>query len=329
MSVTTRANIAGTGAFLQNRLKRVAVKNLEPNTRFYSMGQKSPRQSGYNTLSWTRIRKFLVTPSAALLVEGNPGTEQNAVMDTVTMQANQYGLYVIVSDLLIKTQPLDTRELAAKGLGDNMARIYDTVIQDVLSTTGINVIYGGTATSRATVTAADKITLIDLAKANAFLNTQGADEYDTGYVAVMHPNVIFDLQADSSNKNFTNVVQYTNAVERIFSGEIGTMFNVRVVKSSNIKTFTNPSSVVVYPSYFMGKDAYGTADLQSIQSYYSMPTENGVVDTANPLRQINTVGIKGAFGCLILQQKALIRLETASALSFQWNFNTDGTTTDF
>lgn len=58
-----------------------------------------------------------------------------------------------------------------------MARIYDNVVQDVLSTNGINVIYAGTATSRATIATTDLITINDLAKGNAFLSTQGAKEY--------------------------------------------------------------------------------------------------------------------------------------------------------
>lgn len=329
MAVTTRGNVTGTGTLMQNYLNKTVVENLEPKTRFYGMAQKSEWLSWYNTLSWTRMRNYTVSVAAATLLEWATGTEQLMVMDSVTMTATQYGLYVIVSDLLVRVEPVKTRGRAAKELTNNMARIYDTVIQDVLSTNGINVIYGGTATSRATVAAADTATMLDLAKANAFLSTQGADEYGQGFVAVMHPNVIYDLWKDPATKNITEVVKYTNAVERIFSGEIGMIHNVRVIKSSNIKTFTNPIPVVVYPTYIMGADAYGTADLKSMETYYSMTKTNGVTDTSDPLAQRNTVGVKGAFGCLILQQKALIRLETASSLSFVWNFNTDGSTTNF
>lgn len=123
------------------------------------------------------MRNFKVTASAAVLVEAVTPTEQQIVFDTVNAQATQYGLLAIISDLLMDTEPVESRGRAAAELGANMARIYDNVVQDVLSTNGINVIYAGAATSRATIVPADLIILNDLAKANAFLSTQGAKEY--------------------------------------------------------------------------------------------------------------------------------------------------------
>ena len=330
MSVTTRWNITGVGTYLQNYLNKKLIANLEPQTRFYDMGMQASWQAGYNTLSWTRMRTFKVSTASATLVEWVTPTEQNVVMDSVTTSATQYGLYVIISDLLIKTEPTKSRGKAAENLGSNMARIYDNVVQDVLSTNGINVIYSGSATSRATIIATDYLVTLDLAKSSTFLATQGADEYGKWYVAVMHPNVIYDLFADTTTgKNFTEVVKYTSAVERIFSGEIGMIHNVRTIKSSNIQTFTNVWNIVVYHTYVMGKDAYGVAPLQALETYFTGTTENGQTDKSDPLNQRNYVGVKGAFASLILQQKALIRIESASRLAYAWDFNTDGSTTNF
>lgn len=105
--------------------------------------------------------------------------------------------------------------------------------------------------------------------------------------------------------------------------------NIRVIKSSNIQTFTNILGTVVYPTYIMGRDAYGVAPLQALKTYYSKTSENGVVEKSDGLNQRNIVGTKGAFTALVLQQKALLRIEAASRLNYTRDLNTDGSTTNF
>jgi N4-gp56 family major capsid protein len=79
-------------------------------------------------------------------------------------------------------------------LAHNASRIIDEVVQTELSTNGTNVIYGGTATTRATITASDTMTTTEINKARAFLSTKGAKPFAGGYVGIMHPNVSFDMR---------------------------------------------------------------------------------------------------------------------------------------
>ena len=75
-----------------------------------------------------------------------------------------------------------------------MARIIDGVIQDSLATNGTNVIYpNATYSARSDITATDYLTPALMAKANAFLSTKAAPTFGNSYVAVMHPNVIYDI----------------------------------------------------------------------------------------------------------------------------------------
>jgi hypothetical protein len=57
-------------------------------------------------------------------------------------------------------------------LAHNASRIIDEVVQTELSTNGTNVIYAGSATSRATVASTDVMTTTEINKARAFLSTK-------------------------------------------------------------------------------------------------------------------------------------------------------------
>ena len=309
--MNTSNNINNSGQVLQIRLYRQVIRNFEPQLRFYDMGKKPVYQNGYQTLAWTRVNRLEVTPSSALLNQGITPVETNINLNTITLVPKQYGMYVTLSDYLLDVAPISMVKEATVVIGQNMARIIDAVIQSNLSTNGTNVIYGGTAGSRAALGSGDKATASIFAKANAFLMTKGAPLFDNGYIAVVHPNVIFDLQMESGTGAFVDVMKYAKP-DQVMSGEIGKMFGVRLVSSGYIQTFA--SSVTVYPTYILGGEAYGIATLQTLQAYVTPRTASD----SDPLAQRVKVGSKLAFDSIILQQNALVRVETASSLSFAW-----------
>jgi N4-gp56 family major capsid protein len=157
------------------------------------------------------------------------------------------------------------------------------------------------------------MTATTLAKANAFLSTKAAPVFWDGYIACMHPNVIFDLQTGTATWAFMDLSKYTESGRaQLVKGEIGKIFNVRVVSSPFIQTFA--STVTVYPTYVMWKGAYGVADLQGLRSYM---VGDGA-SKSDPLAQRRYVWAKVAFNAIILQQDALVRIESASSLSYSW-----------
>jgi len=307
----TTANINNSGQVLQTWLYRQVLKNFEPQLRFYDMGKKPVYQDGYQTLARTRVNRLEVTPASALLNQGITPVETNINLDTITLVPKQYGMYVTLSDYLLDVAPINLVKEASVVVGNNMARIIDSVIQSNLATNGTNVIFGGTALNRPALGAGDTASAKDFAKANAFLMTKGAPLFSNGYIGVTHPNVIYDLQMESGTGAFVDVNKYSKP-EQVMSGEIGKMFGVRLVSSGYIQTFA--STVTVYPTYILGQEAYGVATLQTLQAYITPR----VASDSDPLAQRVKVGSKVAFDSIILQQKALIRLETASSLTFAW-----------
>lgn len=312
LTITQTSNINASWQLLQVWLDRTVLENFEPNLRFYDMWEKPARPAGYNTLAWTRCNKLTVSPASASLTEWVTPDDTAITFTTISLTANQYGMYAIISDILEDVSPVPMVSNALKVIGQNMARIIDQVIQGVLSA-GTNVIYAGDATTRASIDASDLMTATTLAKANAFLSTKAAPVFWDGYIACMHPNVIFDLQTGTSTWAFMDLSKYTEAGRaQLVKGEIGKMFNVRVVSSPFIQTFA--STVTVYPTYVMWKGAYGVADLQGLRSYM---VGDGA-SKSDPLAQRRYVWAKVAFNAIILQQDALVRIESASSLSYSW-----------
>ena len=312
LTITSRSNINYSGQLLQTWLDRTVLENFEPNLRFYDMWEKPARPAGYNTLAWTRCNKLTVTPTNATLTEWVTPDDTAITFTTISLTANQYGMYAIITDILEDVSPVPMVSNALKVIGENMARIIDQVIQGVLAA-GTNVIYPGTISARANIAATDLMTPTLLAKANAFLSTKAAPVYWDGYIAVMHPNVIFDVQTGTATWAFIDLSKYTEAGRaQLVKGEIGKIFNIRVVSSPFIQTFA--STVTVYPTYVMWKGAYGVADLQGLRSYM---VGDGA-SKSDPLAQRRYVWAKVAFNAIILQQDALVRIESASSLSYSW-----------
>ena len=309
-----RANIDYSGQLLQTWLDRTVLENFEPELRFYDMGKKPAWKYWYNTLAWTRMNKSLVTPANATLVEWVTPNSTDLQMTTISLTATQYGLYATITDLLEDVSPIPMVQESLKILGQNMARIIDGVIQDSLATNGTNVIYPvATYTARSDITASDVMTPTLMAQANAFLSTKAAPVFWNGYVAVMHPNVIYDVMTGSSTWAFLDLSKYTESGRgQIMAWEIWMLYNVRVVKSAYVQSFS--STVTVYPTYVMWEGAYGVADLQSLRTYLTPATASD----SDPLAQRRKVGCKVAFWTIILQQDALVRIETASSLSYTW-----------
>ena len=98
--------------------------------------------------------------------------------------------------------------VAAQGkeLANNAGRLIDEYIQDTLANSSIGVMYAGTATSRATLTAADVMDLDLILKATTFLASQG----QTGerFKIIMHPNVFLDYAKSSNTNTWLNKLIY-------------------------------------------------------------------------------------------------------------------------
>lgn len=296
---------SGIGSnYLQTKLYKTLLENFEPNLYFYSMGEKPMVDNGIGTVSWAKASKLSVTAATATLTEGVVPNSTAFTYTVISTTPTQYGIYVEVSDRLLKAAPTKILADAGKEVGANMARIIDQVIQTEIMA-GTNVIYSDISvnSARTDLATTDLITSSVIRKAHTKLVSLDAPQIGGYYVAVAHPFVAGDLQSEASGA-WIEFSKYTTP-DKLFKGEVGALYGVRFVVSSNVQTFT--STTTVYPTLVMGAGAYGVTEWASLETIYK-PLGSG----ADPLNQVASVGAKVDFSAKRLLESALCRIETAA-----------------
>lgn len=301
--MTTVKSWIGAG-YLQTKLYKKLLENFEPNLFFSKLGEKPMIDNGFGTVSWAKASKLAVTSATATLTEWTTPTATAFNYSTISTTPTQYGIYVEISDRLIKAAPTKILNDAAKEVGANMARIIDQVVQTEVMA-GTNVQYAGTGnTARADLAATDLLVGGDVKNAVVKLRSVDAPTIDgTYYMWVMHPFVAWDLQWET-NGAWIEFSKYTTP-DKLFKGEIGALYGCRFAESSNVQTFA--STTTVYPTLVMGKGAYGVAEFASLEAIYK-PLGDG----QDPLKQRATVGSKIDFSAKRLQEDAMVRIESAA-----------------
>jgi len=282
---------------------------------YASFGQKKPipRNSG-KTVEFRRWKLF--DPDAVhTLTEGVTPDSQNIGQTKVEATVAQYGAYVEVSDLLELTayDPVigDTSEL----LGEQMGIHIDHVTRDVMTATTNKQIAGGRA-STTNLTASDVLTVAEIRKAVRTLKKNKARMFGNGkrphFICICDPDATYDLQNDSL---WQDVSKYSNA-EQIYQGEIGRLFGVVFVESTealiSLHTASTPlnSDYDVHHTLVFGADSYGIVDIDGSGSMRIIVKPKGSSGTSDPLDQRSTIGAKvEAYTAVILQPLWLIDIE--------------------
>lgn len=310
---TNNIQAVGTTDLFHKYLNKKFLENLEPSLVFWKFGKWPVSQKWYGAVQWARMSKSTETATNSIITEWVTPSFTDLTISTISVSCTQYGQVAKITDILEDTTLLNVVGQAMVELAHNASRIMDEVVQSGLSTNGTNVIYAGTATSRATLSAAMTMTTTDINKARAFLSTKGAKPFAGGYVGITHPNVSYDMREQVWWNAWVEVKKYTDLVKDIVQGEIWTLMGVRIIESSFVQTFS--SNVTVYPTYVFGEGAYGVSQLQAYETTFISRNNK---DSYNPLGLFSIVGWKMAIASIILQQDALVRIESASTLSYTW-----------
>ena len=134
------------------------------------------------------------------------------------------------------------------------------------------------------------------------------------YICIIDPEIAFDLQNDADWKT---VNQYNRGGEAIYEGEIGKLFGVKFIETTNllIKEDQGASSAYVdtHCALCFGQGAFGMADVegQGATKPRIIVKPTGSAGTADPLNQRSTEGWKTMFACTILDNLAVVRYECA------------------
>ena len=256
----------------------------------FAMKVPYPTKTGGNkTIRFFRFGDPSIT-AIANLSEGTTsvsGDERDLTLSSVEATLVQYGSKIILTDVLLATELFSHLAQATKQLGEDAALHADTLchralVQDSSTSTGTGVAtksynrYAQNSTNGTTwatsSVANSSITATDLLDGATSLFIARAPKIKDGYALVAHPAVIRDLQQDD---DWLKVSSYS-APDQIFRGEVGKLFGVSVVSSTNVQTFNTSASGIAensvgttgvntgYANVLLGGGAFGVPSLSSI-----------------------------------------------------------------
>jgi N4-gp56 family major capsid protein len=234
---------------------------------------------------------------------------------TITATINQYGDYVTISDILDLTA-IDNNLLEAQELlADQAGRTLDTITREVM-VGGTNVLYVDSKTSRATLAAADKLKVADIKNGVRILKNSNAKKINGYFVAIIHPDVEYDITNDSE---WIQASEYAGSTQ-IFEGEIGKLYGVRFVESTEAKVWAQAgaNSESVYATMLLGQNFYGTTAVDGGGLQFIVK-QKGSAGTGDPLDQRATAGWKAIKTAVRLVEQYGLRIESCSTYSASAN----------
>ncbi len=302
---------AGMTAEMKTFYSKYLIENAKPALVYDQFGQKHniPKNGGKTI----EFRKYSPLPKATTpLTEGVTPAGKALTVSTVTATVKQYGDFVPLTDMLLLTAIDNNLVQALDLLGAQAGATLDTVTREVLMG-GTSVQYAeGQVSSRATLTAEHKLTVKAVRLAARFLKKQNAPKIDGGYVAIIHPDIAYDIQDDPDWKEWN---KYTTS-DKMFQGEIGKIANVRFVETTEAKIFAKAgaSNQDVYATLVLGANAYGTTNIEG-GGLETIVKQLGSGGTEDPLNQRGTAGWKATKTAVRLVEQFMVRIETGSSFS--------------
>lgn len=272
------------------------------------------------TISW---RKFSSLGKATTpLTEGVTPDGQNLDVTQIEATVSQYGNFVTVSDMLDLTAVDPVINETSKLIANQAGVTLDTIIRNAL-VSGTVVQYATPCTStnpevasRSELTSDYKVKVEDILRAVRTLKRKNVPTIDGYYVAIIHPDVAFDLSRDNE---FVEWHKYCTP-ENLYQGEIGKIGKCRFIESSEAKIWKDTTChsdgasgyIPVYATLIFGADAYGDTEVSG-GGLEMIVKQKGSAGTADPLDQRATIGWKATKVAKILSQERMVRLESCAS----------------
>ena len=261
-------------------------------------GQKRPiPKNGGKTIEF---RKFSALPKATTPIQEGV-TPDGGSLNVTAIEATveQYGYYIVQSDVLELTSLDNTIIEATKLLGKQAGVTLDTITRDIITAGATSfVVAGGGSTASANITVAD------VAKIVAKLRAMNTPTINGDYVAIIHPYVAHDLMRDPE---WIDAHKYAQP-ENLYAGEIGKVCGVRFVQTSEAKIVSGG----IFKCLFFGEGAYGVTEITG-GGLQTIVKQKGSAGTADPLDQRSSIGWKAMTTAEVLVPEYLIVYECKSS----------------
>jgi N4-gp56 family major capsid protein len=297
MAVTGVGSGLSLNAGAQTYYKKMALDNLEANLYFQQLA-KHDSISANSGLTWNAMRYSKIASSTTVIPsEGTVPSETVLSVVSSSVTLGQYGQWVLISDLAIKSHRDTVIPSAVKELSYTGAKSIDEVVRTSLSA-GTNY-FANSVAALSDMFTTDTLDAEDIRKIVSNFGNNDVRPFDGGaYVGVYSHYQTFDLKGDTAGGGFVDISKYNNA-DKLYNGEIGKMWNMRILETSQITSTTAGTSAAtqVYTGYALGANAVMDVDLAS------MPFEVfvkglGSAGADDPLNQKASVGYKFLYGAL-------------------------------
>jgi N4-gp56 family major capsid protein len=266
------------------------------------------------------------------LVEGVTPAGSRMTFQDYTVQLQQYGDFITITDVIEDTHEDPILQEATQLMAEQAALTVETVRWNILKA-GSNVWYAGApaVTTRAGVNT--PITLALQRSITTAMTRQNAqpitkvlkstpdfrtEPVESAFIALCHPDCETDIR---SMAGFIPTKQYGTVTP--YESEIGAVERVRYLTSTVFSAYpdaggakgamrsTSGTNADVYPILYLARDAFGTVVLRGKDSITPMVV-NPKPTAGDPLGQRGTVGWKTWQSAVILQDAFMIRAEVAA-----------------
>lgn len=277
-----------------------------------------PRKSGTNVIKFRQYGALSAATTA--LSEGvTPSGSQLSITD-ITATVSQYGDFVTLSDVVQYETPDPILTETAEILGEQAGDTLDQLCRDVV-VAGTTVQYASTATATNEISAAMKITRLEVKQAVRTLRGNNAKpitsmiDPNTGYnttpvgrsfVGICSEDTAYDLD---DAEGWIPVEKYPNK-SNVMQDEIGATGNVRFIMATNAKVSTSGglNSNDVHYTMILAQHAYAQTRISG-EALKNIVKALGTGGTEDPLNQRSTSGWKATYVAKILNQNFLVRIE--------------------
>lgn len=277
---------------------------------FRNLADKRPVQQAMPGSSVVfSLYQDLAAATSTLTETTDPDAVAISNVNTVSVTLNEYGNTVLNTRKLGEFAFSDVDPAIANIVAYNMADSIDKIVVNVLRG-GTNVIYSGSATATSGLTVGDGIEGANIRKAVTKLRAANAVPKDSMlYAAYMHPEVAYDLRAETGSNSFEDIRKFTDPnVGNILNATTGVYGGAYVVETPRAYTaLDGASSAKVYRTIVAGQQALAEATA----------VEPGIVvgPVVDKLMRFRPVGWYSLQGWSRYREEALYRIESTSSVS--------------
>jgi len=306
---------AYTGTTAMSNLVKAAYDRyvefaLRSQPLFRNLADKRPVQQA---MPGSSVVFSLYQDMAAATSQLTEATDPDAVAvsntTNVTVTLNEYGNVVLETKKLGEFAFSDVDPAIANLVAYNMADSIDRVVVSTLIG-GTNVYYGGDATDTDEIVAADVLTGALIRKSVSKMRSgNSVPREGMLYAAYMHPEVAYDLRAETGALSFEDIRKYTDPnVGNVLNATTGVYGGAYVVETPRAYTATDgAASAKVYRTIIAGQQALAEATA----------VEPGVVigNVVDKLMRQRPIGWYSLQGWSLYRQAAMYRIESGSSIA--------------